>query len=84
MSVVTSEYRNKKYQTTGTVRLLNYKQAAFYWSCGVEPLDIYLSRDFKSNDPKIVFIFSREDTKDLYEQWKRRGESDIQEEGEDV
>ena len=29
-NTVTSEYRNKKYQTTGTVRLLNQKQAAFF------------------------------------------------------
>ena len=42
MNEVTSDYRNKKYQTTGTVRLLNPKQAAFYWAHGVEPLDIYL------------------------------------------
>jgi len=75
MSEVTSEYRNKKYQTTGTVRLLNQKQAAFYWANGVEPLDIYLSRNFETGEPRIVYIFSREDTKDLYEEWiKQKGE----------
>jgi hypothetical protein len=65
-NTVTSEYRNKKYQTTGTVRLLNQKQAAFYWSRGVEPLDIYLSKNFETGEPRIVYIFSREDTKELY------------------
>lgn len=75
MSEVTSEYRNKKYQTTGTVRLLNQKQAAFYWANGVEPLDIYLSRNFETGEPRIVYIFSREDTKELYEEWiKQKGE----------
>lgn len=70
-NTVTSEYRNKKYQTTGTVRLLNQKQAAFYWSRGVEPLDIYLSKNFDTGEPRIVYIFSREDTKELYEEWQR-------------
>lgn len=69
MNEVTSAYRNKKYQTTGTVRLLNQKQAAFYWANGVEPLDIYLSRNFETGEPRIVYIFSREDTKELYERW---------------
>jgi hypothetical protein len=69
MNEVTSEYRNKKYQTTGTVRLLNHRQAAFYWANGVEPLDIYLSKNFETGEPRIVYIFSREDTKELYEKW---------------
>lgn len=69
MNEVTSDYRNKKYQTTGTVRLLNSKQAAFYWSHGVEPLDIYLSKNFETGEPIIVYIFSREDSKPLYERW---------------
>lgn len=69
MNEVTSDYRNKKYQTTGTVRLLNQKQAAFYWANGVEPLDIYLSRNFETGEPRIVYIFSREDTKPLYDKW---------------
>lgn len=69
MNEVTSEYRNKKYQTTGAVRILDQRQAAFYWAEGVEPLDIYLTRDFQTHKPKIVYVFSREDTKELYEQW---------------
>jgi len=75
MNEVNSDYRNKKYQTSGTIRVLNPKQAAFYWASGVEPLDIYLSRNFITNAPCIVYIFSREDTKPLYEQWLiERGE----------
>ena len=74
MNEVTSEYRNKKYQTTGSIRVLNPKQAAFYWSQGIEPLDIYISRNFETNEPKIVFVFSREDTKELYEEWLKKGE----------
>ena len=75
MNEVTSDYRNKKYQTTGTVRLLNPKQAAFYWANGVEPLDIYISRNFVTEEPCIVYIFSREDTKDVYEKWlQQKGE----------
>ena len=69
MNEITSEYRNKKYQTTGSIRVLNQKQAAFYWSNGVEPLDIYLSKSFETGEPRIVYVFSREDTKELYERW---------------
>ena len=76
MNEVTSEYRNKKYQTTGSIRVLNPRQACFYWANGVEPLDIYLSRNFETNEPRIVFVFSREDTKPLYDKWleEQKGE----------
>ena len=74
MNEITSEYRNKKYQTSGVVRILDYRQAVFYWDKGVEPLDIYLSRDFQTKKPKIVFVFSREDTKELYDEWMKSKE----------
>ena len=69
MNEITSEYRNKKYQTTGSIRVLNARQATFYWSHGVEPLDIYLSKHFETGEPRIVYVFSREDTKPLYDLW---------------
>ncbi len=69
MNNVNSNYRNKQYNSNDTIRLLNSRQAAFYWSKGIEPLDIYLSKNFETNEAIIVYIFSREATKDLYSEW---------------
>lgn len=69
---VNSDYRNKQYNPGDTIRLLNQKQCAFYWSKGIEPLDIYISKDFKTGEPIIVYIFSREETKELYSEWCNR------------
>lgn len=40
-------------------------------SNGAELLDIYTSRDRKTNEPILVFVFDRESTKDLFAAWCR-------------
>jgi len=68
-SSLTGEYFDEK----DAIRLVNPKQACFYWSNGVKPLSIYPSKDMYSGEPVLVFIFSRSKTKELYEQWMNRG-----------
>lgn len=55
-----------------TVRILNTTQATFYVTKGVLPLDVYASKDFKNNRDVLVFLFSKEDTKELYNEWCSR------------
>ncbi len=57
-----------------TVRILNTAQATFYVTKGVLPLDVYASKDFKNKRDVLVFLFSKDDTRDLYEEWCSRTE----------
>ena len=52
--------------------IVNPKQAAFYWSHGVRPIDIYPSVDIHSDNPIIVFVFERNETCTLYKEWIAR------------
>lgn len=38
------------------------------------PVDIYISRDFKTNKPIVCFLFLRDETKDVYDAWCKRGD----------
>lgn len=71
--MIQSDYKSKAYKISDAIRILNPKQAAFYWSNHVEPLDIYLSKNFTTNEPVIVYIFSRSQTVDsgVYDAWCR-------------
>ena len=73
--MIESNFRNKQYKGIGdAIRILNQKQAAFYWNNGIEPLDIYPSTDFNSGESVIVFVFSRSKTQEtgLYDEWCNR------------
>lgn len=58
-----------EYYQADVVRIVNSRQAAAYMEHGAKLLDVYSSRDFKTNDPIVVFIFNRADTKELYDLW---------------
>lgn len=66
---VISETTGKKYYVSDVIRLVNYKQVSEYLLHGAELLDIYASRNFKTNEPMLVYIFSRKDTLRLYDLW---------------
>lgn len=64
-----SSLTGKYYDEKDSIRLVNPRQSAFYWSRGVAPISVYPSKDLNTGDPIIVFIFSKEKTKDLYQEW---------------
>ena len=64
-------YHTSRYKKDDIISILNPKQAAFYWSRGLEPIDIYPSVDLKGN-PVIVFVFKRSETKELFTEWCER------------
>ena len=54
------------------IPIVNPKQAAFYWYNGVKPIDIYPGISSNTNEPIIIFVFSRNDTYTLYKEWLAR------------
>lgn len=62
--------RLKYYENNDFVRILNWKQATFYWAIkGIEPLSVYPSKDFKTGEALIVFTFSKSETQEAYKEW---------------
>lgn len=69
-----SPVTGKKYDyfSNDIVRLVNLQQCMAYISNGAELIDIYTSRDRKTNQPVLVFVFDRQSTKELYDAWCKR------------
>lgn len=61
---------SKDYSLNEVNRICNREQQTFYIDSGVFPIDMYTSYDVKNDRKIIVMIFSREDTKELYAEWK--------------
>lgn len=72
--MINSDFKNKKYDTNDAIRILNSKQAAFYWANGCEPVNIFISKDYTTNDPIIVYTFLRSETQKtgVYDTWCNR------------
>lgn len=66
---IKGKFSNKEYYAKDAIRILDPKQAALYWNNHVEPLDIYPSRDYKTNKALIVFVFKRDETKEVFDLW---------------
>lgn len=66
---IKGNFSNKEYYANEAIRILDPKQAALYWNNHVEPLDIYPSRDYKTNKALIVFVFKRDETKEVFDLW---------------
>lgn len=64
-----SSLTGKHYDEKDSIRLVNPKQCAFYWSRGVKPLSIYPGKDLKTGEDILVFIFRISETKELYKEW---------------
>lgn len=57
------------YNTNNVVRIKNPKQRDLYLMNGIMPKDIYTSIDEKTDEKILIYIFSKEDTRDAYEKW---------------
>lgn len=66
---VKGKFSNKEYYASEAIRILDPRQAALYWNHHIEPLDIYPSRDYKTNKALIVFVFKRDETKEVFDLW---------------
>lgn len=47
-----------------TVKIVNLTQASFYLKKGIKPVDVYYT-------DRIVFVFNKKKTKDVWEHWRK-------------
>lgn len=66
--MVKSNFTGKTYDPKKTIRILNAQQAAAYIKHGIVLLDLWLSKD-KEGKPILVFIFDKEESKEVYDLW---------------
>lgn len=70
---IKSYLTGKDIDTEDNIVIINPKQAAFYWdSYGIIPVHIYPSKDRKTGESVIVFVFRRSETQDAYQEWISR------------
>ena len=67
--LVKSEVTGKTYDPARCERILNGLQACKYIKTQCLPLDIYTSIDQKTGQDVLVFLFDRNESKDLYTAW---------------
>lgn len=64
-----SDITGRDYYPSQVVRLINLRQICSYLQMNKRPVDIYPSVDFKTNNPVLVVLFLRDETKDAYDRW---------------
>lgn len=57
------------YNNKDVVRIFNPKQRDLYLINGIMPKDIYVSVDSNTDEKILVYIFSKEDTREAYNKW---------------
>lgn len=65
-----SDTTGRIYYPSECVRLVNVKQLVFYMKNGVEILDFYPSKDFKTGEDVLVFIVNKKDSQEVYQMWQ--------------
>lgn len=77
---VYSDFTRREYDPSKCIRLVNYRQLMFYMKEGVEILDLYPSKDFKTGQDVLVYIVNRAESREAYEKWKAMRIKKIEEE----
>ena len=72
MSKIKARFSNREYSANECIKILDPFQAACYWCNGVEPLEIYPSRNYETNKPLLVYVFKRSETKEVFDLWCKR------------
>lgn len=70
--MVKSNFTGKIYEPNKSCRILNMTQLAFYMSYGVELLDLYVSKDYKTQKPILVGVVDKTDSYAAYQEWCNR------------
>lgn len=66
---IESNLKPRNYTEKEVVRIVNMKQLSLYMKHRCYPIDMYTSVG-ENGEELIVAIFLKEDTKELYTQWK--------------
>lgn len=67
--MIKSNFTGKMYDPSKSVRIVNMQQLAAYMANGVELLDIYISKDYKTERPILVGIVDKEESYESYKLW---------------
>ncbi len=67
--IIKSNLGDLTYNSKDVVRIFNPKQRDLYLMNGIMPKDIYTSIDNKTDEKILVYIFSKEETRDAYSKW---------------
>lgn len=67
--IIKSALTGKTYKLSQVARIINIFQSTFYCANGIMPVDIYVSKDYATGKPLLVFLFDKLETKELYAQW---------------
>lgn len=67
--MVKSNFTGKTYEPNKCCRIINMTQLACYMDFGVELLDLYVSKDYKTNKPMLVGIVDKTSSYEAYQLW---------------
>lgn len=67
---IKSDTTGRIYCPADCVRLVNIRQLLFYMMHGVEILDFYPSKDFKTGENILVYLVDKRDSQQTYKLWK--------------
>lgn len=67
--MIKSNFTGKLYDPNKSARIINMQQLAAYMANGVELLDLYISRDYKTDRPILVGIVDKENSYESYKLW---------------
>lgn len=65
-----SNISGKQYSLSDVVKIVDPKQQKLYIKHEVYPIDMYTTKDLYSDNQILIMLFNKEETKDLYIQWK--------------
>ena len=67
--VVESNLKPRPYTLKEVCRVVDQKQKTLYVKHGAYPIDMYSSVDFNTGKDITVYVFLRDDTRELYDLW---------------
>lgn len=65
-----SKINDQLYSLRDVVRIIDPKQQKLYIKHNIYPVDMYTTYDAEAGDDKLIMLFNRSETKDLYIKWK--------------
>ena len=64
-----SDTTGRIYCASDVIRLINLRQVVYYMKNGIEILDFYPSKDFKTGEDVMVFLVNKKDSQEIYQKW---------------
>lgn len=71
LSTVRSKITGKEYKPSNVVPITDLVQAAAYIENRVIPVDIYLSKDSDTNKVRLVFLFDKRESYEVFQLWRK-------------